>query len=76
MRFGRGKVDPKLAERIAQDMAEIDKKDAPKKTPKADTMESVDCECVTTGWKPGLIDQNTLCPKCQGSGKVAHLAQG
>lgn len=71
------KIDPKLAKAIEEDMAELEKKDEPKTTTKAESKpELVDCECVETGWKPGLLDQNTLCPNCQGSGKVPQVAQG
>jgi hypothetical protein len=72
----RNKVDPKLAKAIEADMADQDNKVQTKQQTKADTVESVACECVATGWKPGLLDDRTLCPKCQGTAKVAQLAQG
>ena len=69
-------VDPEIAKAIEEDMAAEDNK-KPAKTDEATTkVASVDCECVKTGWKPGLIDDRTLCPKCQGSAKVAKLAEG
>ena len=68
-------IDPKIAKAIEEDMAGIDDK-KPAKTQEATTIASVPCECVKTGWKPGLIDDRTLCPKCQGSAKVAKLAEG
>jgi len=68
-------VDPEIAKAIEEDIAAEDNKKSAK-TQEATTVESVPCECVVTGWKPGLIDDRTLCPKCQGSAKVAKLAEG
>lgn len=66
------KVDPKTAESIEQDMAEIDGKVAPP------TGETKPCDCSggpglnkdLSKRGTGLIDDNTLCPKCDGHGIV------
>jgi len=68
-------VDPEIAKAIEEDMAVEDNK-KPIKLAETSHMESVPCDCVVTGWKPGLIDDRTLCPECQGSAKVAKLAEG
>lgn len=77
-----GQVDSKVAEEIEKDVEEIDastsksKVAQSKKAESTDDTELVDCECVETGWKPGLLSDSELCPKCQGTGKVAELTEG
>lgn len=83
MRVAR-KVDPKIAQAIEEDMAQIDNKEQPKSTSTStEKSEMVPCDCSGGPGKnktpetrgTGLIDDHTLCPKCDGEG-VVPVAQG
>lgn len=71
------RVDAKTKEQIEADMAEIDnRKAAPvKPVPKLATEDGPVCHSCTFGGKgkpgTGLIDQNTICPYCNGTGHLA-----
>jgi len=74
----RNKIDSKLAQAIQADMATLDK--APSK---ADITLLQPCDCSGGPGKTrtpevrgtGLLDDYTLCPKCQGEGTIS-VAQG
>lgn len=38
--------------------------------PKEETPEKVLVRCPDCPWRAGLLDEHTLCPTCNGSGKV------
>jgi DnaJ-class molecular chaperone len=69
-------IDPKLAQDIEAEMAEIDGR-APERKSTKSSVESEACDC--TGLSPegtpgtGLLDDHTQCPKCEGTGKLAVL---
>jgi DnaJ-class molecular chaperone len=67
------KIDPKLAQDIEEDMAELDGQPRAKK--QSVKSETCDCMGLSQNGQPGtgLIDDHTICPKCQGTGKVAVL---
>lgn len=67
------KVDPKLAQDIEEDMAELDKGTKSKK--QSVKAETCDCAGLSPDGVPGtgLLDASTICPRCQGTGKVAVL---
>lgn len=64
MAFGRP-LDPKMAQAIAKDVAEMDSKP---------TMKLCDCTGGPRNKEgrpgTGLVDDYTLCPKCKGTGRV------
>lgn len=68
------KVDPKLAQDIEEDMAEIDGKTADKPKTSKSNVGSQPCpDCASSMIGPGLLDAHTICPTCKGTGKVAVL---
>lgn len=71
----RTKVDPNTAAEIENDMAEIDKADqADEVSTEKESVSAAPCpNCIDSKIGPGLLDANTICPDCQGTGKVAVL---
>jgi DnaJ-class molecular chaperone len=78
-------IDPKVAKAIAKDVAELDgRKPSSGKTglqvsAKQDTGTEEGETCNCTGLSPdgtpgtGLLDAHTICPRCNGTGKVVKL---
>lgn len=77
MTLGFKKIDPKLAQDIEEDMAEVDKNQPPKKVAtESEKIKTEPCDCTGGPGKnktpetrgTGLIDDHTLCGRCGGSG--------
>jgi hypothetical protein len=68
------KIDPKLAQDIEDDMAEQDGKPKAEIKSEKQSVAGEECpDCANSLIGSGLLDANTICPTCQGTGKVAVL---